>query len=1125
MRRGPSFNVVVWLALALNVQAAIMSIDFGSNFVKVGMVQKGKPFHIIVDETSKRKSPSIVAFDDGERRFGNGAKSLVIRKPKQSFERFRNLLGVNENSPAVSYFKAGGYPLELKTSKDGRGVLSVPAPIKSSDEDGKTFSIEQLVAMNLEYIKKIGEADAEEPVVDAVIAVPSYWNADQRQAMLDAGELAGLNVISLVNENTAAAVQYGIDINYKANMSEHLCIYNMGDGSTQVSVVKYSAYTKKRGSSEKVIGQLEIVASAHDMTLGGNAFDRVIASKLMDEFNELASKKGNAGYEIREHPKAVAKVRAQANKIKHVLSANQEVPIYIESLALDLDFKSHMTREQFYELAAPLLERAVVPLNDALKAADLTADDLKTTLIIGGSVRIPAVQAELKKALKSDDALGHRLDGDESVALGAAFIAANLSTAFRVRPIGLIDRAFQPIQIEIDSPERESSEENPSAAADAFHKSVKLFTPGSRLGSKKKVSFTHDRDIEIKAKYYDVAANDDNGSSGDGADDDNDDDAIALFNVTGVAKALSKVQNRTDEDPKISLSFRLTGSGTLEIVNAYASVQRTQVIVKSKKSSSTKIKKDALKDMLNQDKNFTRCESSDNSCSSCKYYATPCKTFSECTKEDKAANATGDDDDNSAKNKNSKLGFVLRLALSEGQTCQYRAAEEGGDEEDAGCYTKQDQPCYQVVEAEEEGEEENKEAAQDEQEEGSKGGDSANPDEEAASSSSSSNETSTAAVDEKDEDEAVKTKLVWTRKNLKTKYVAFGTVKRLSRKQMQEEKSMLEALSEADEEKQRIAASKNKLEGYVYSARGVLRDEVGEEVTTEEEREELLEKLEAAEDWLYEQEVEDDSVEKFEGKYKELKGLMASVEHRASEYEKRPEAIEKIKEILAESDKWVGKLKNRSWIKKDDVNGLEDKIIKLSDWTDEAEKKQAETPLTEAPYFNSSTAYSKLQNVIKAAERLLSKKKPKAPPKPLDYVRCETGVNKTACGRCTHYASGCYSFDTCKTNNTRYALYGKSKCSYSKAEKGCVYSATKDTLLAYPCYKGVPKKKNTAKAKNADKSKEANATADDPAAPNTADGDDTATDGANADEDTPPSSSSSGSSDESSAEDPEKDEL
>ncbi|GAB5359168.1 hypothetical protein AAMO2058_000521600 [Amorphochlora amoebiformis] len=978
-------------------QSAIMSVDFGSRFIKVAMVQKGKPFHIVVDETSKRKVPAIVAFDDGQRHFGNGAKALSVRKPQKSYEKIRNLLGVPNDSKFSEYYMAGGYPHVIKPSEDGRGVSSMEVDLGTEKTD---VSIEQLIAMNLEHIKKICETDAEEPVVDAVISVPNNWNADQRRAMITAGELAGLNILSLVNENTAAAIQYGIDLNYKTNTSETVAIYNMGDSLTQVSVIKYSSYSKKRGLSNKTIGQLEVLSTATTPLLGGDAFDRVITNYLVGSFNELAKSKGHKDYDIRQRGRPMAKLRAAANKAKHVLSANQEVPVYIESLDLDIDFKSHLTREQFYGMAEGLLARVYEPVEEALAEANVTASDLKHTLVIGGSVRIPAVQKKLRENL-GPDGLGFSLDGDESIALGAAFMAANLSTAFRVRPIGLVDKLLDPISIDVDSPAGEDEESEP-----VYHKSTSIFKKGQKIGGKKTVNFKHDRDFSVAVSYKDV-----------------EDGGISMYNITGVKKAISKVKNATDEKPKVQLSFKLTTSGTVEFVGAQISIQKRTLKTKPKAKATP------TDSLFNSNQTYERCETQSEDgeetlCGSCGFYAMTCDTFGECDKREKEKKDE----------KNPLGGLLLRFPLGVNDTCTYHKAD---DDKDSGCYKSYPTgPCYSAVKNE------TKEPEKDEEE--------SKPEE----------------TKEPEKPEEPEYKLIRVTRQLTSKYSEYGAIKGLSSVQKKEEMALLKKLKERDETKIRIAETKNRLESYVYAARGVLRDEVGEEVTTEEEREQLLEGLEGVEDWLYEQDDADDTVEKFQIKLRETKQIMAAVEHRAKEYEKRPIAMGKCDELMEKAEKWISKLQNRTWIKEDDIKSLQEKVNDFKSWVKEITDKQEALSLTDPPHYNASQVYTKVSVLARAAERLLSKKKPKAPPKPLHYIRCESGKNKTACGRCTHYAGGC-SFDTCKSNSTRYGLYGNSRCTYSKTEEGCTYKSSKDSVKVYPCYKGVPKKSSkTSKDQN-----------------------------------------------------------
>ena len=1037
--------------------ATIMAIDYGNRFIKVGMTQTLKRFHIVEDETSKRKSPGIVGFEDGQRRFGNEAKGLAIKKSQRTFEKFRNILGVGPDSQFLSSFAAEGYPHEFRASDDGRGMLSIDFEIGNPDINASSLSVEQLVAMQLEYIRKNSEADADEPVVDAVICIPGNWDMNRRRSMLDAAELAGINVVSLINENTAAAVQYGIDYDYKLNKTETLAIYNMGDSITQVSIVRYSAY-KRRKSDKRPTGQLEVLATAYDDTLGGQMFDRLLVKRMADEFNEIAREKGNTDADIFAMPRAMAKLRKKANKAKEILSANTQIPIYMESLALNIDYKSHLTRAALYEDAEPLLDRASAPLVEAMQRAGVSASDLKTTLLIGGSVRIPGIQQALRTALGSDDALGFNLDGDESIALGAAFMAANISTAFKVRPIGLVEKIGSPIEISIFSPAVEASGSDSGdedsndadgdktesvAAAPEYKKRSTLFTAESKYNKKKTVTFRHDRDFTVTVAYKATA------DDGRAAEDRTlEDRGIAQFNITGVARASAKhvtSDEKPDEKPKVTLSFKLTSSGLIELAKATVSVQSVQKI----KPKKPKIN-DPVDDFFgDSNKTYARCEADTakgdaeqpNRCSACTHYISGCDNVTQCEEmreQEANGNATSVD----------VYGGLMYFRLFD--NCTYSATLNT-------CVNYNDKPCYRVVEAEAQ-EAQGGEGSQD---------NATKTDDASSTNATSTNATSTNATSTNTttanataEETEPKTRLVWTRKALRAKRSEYGTRVGMSAGQTRKQRAVLKKLSEADELQKAIARSKNALESYGYSARNLLREEVGEEITTEEEREGLLESLEAVEDWLYEQDPSEDTLAKFDDKLAETRALMAAVEFRASEYEERERVANIVEEVLGENEaKWVGKLKNRSWIPARDVEELETKITALREWLSDVQAKQAESPLTEAPVYNSSTVYSKLASVQNYAKRLLTRKKPKKPKGPMTFQRCESGKKKKkkSCSKCTHYAYNCANHTKCASNATRYELYGKSKCTFSSKDSACMYSVGADSK--YPCYVGVPKKK------------------------------------------------------------------
>jgi hypoxia up-regulated 1 len=319
-------------------------------------------------------------------------------------------------------------------------------PTNGNEATPSLLTPEELVAMSFQHIKEICEVDAGMPVTDAVITVPEFWTQKERQALLDAAEIAGISVLSLVNENTAAAIQYGIDRKPVANETHRAIFYNMGSTSTKVSLAEFTSYPE-RGKKNKTVGQFEMLSVAYDETLGGQAFEVRIMDHLVTEANKMFHAKGNKQMDVRTNQRAMAKLRVAAVKAKAVLSANKDTPIFVSSLANDIDFKTMLSRDKFIELSGDLIDRAVAPLKRVLDDKNFTPADIDAILIIGGGVRIPAIQSALKEFIKRD--LGQGLDGDESMALGAVFRAANLSTQFQVRKFGMIDVTPFPVGVRL----------------------------------------------------------------------------------------------------------------------------------------------------------------------------------------------------------------------------------------------------------------------------------------------------------------------------------------------------------------------------------------------------------------------------------------------------------------------------------------------------------------------------------------------------------------------------------------------------------------------------------------------------------------------------------------------------
>ena len=232
------------------------------------------------------------------------------------------------------------YPQEF-TGVDGAGTLKVKLGTTGLGDDMNEYTVAELVAMILTRTREDAEAMAEEPIKDVVITVPPFWAQDERQALLDAAELAGMNVLGLMNENSAVAMKYAIDKNYDATKEHNVVFYDMGSTSVKTSLVSF--YTEMDKKKER--DAFKVKAVAWDEGCGGHVIDARLATKFAKEFDEK-----NGGESILDNPRAMARLRMSSKKTKETLTANKKTPVNVEALANDIDFRSHITRNDFNEM-------------------------------------------------------------------------------------------------------------------------------------------------------------------------------------------------------------------------------------------------------------------------------------------------------------------------------------------------------------------------------------------------------------------------------------------------------------------------------------------------------------------------------------------------------------------------------------------------------------------------------------------------------------------------------------------------------------------------------------------------------------------------------------------------------
>lgn len=559
------------------VEAIVAGVDFGGEFFKIALVKPGTPFEIVTNVHSKRKTETMVAFDGDERLYGADAATVAVRRPQTAYSQIRRFLGATPDHPqVVSLLQEEYFPYTLLQNVT-RGTVSL------EHENKKVFHAEELVAMVFSHARQITDAFAEAPVKDWVITVPSFFSQAQRQAMLDAAEISGVRVLSLINENTAAALQHAVHSTFTE--PRRILFYNMGSTSLQVSIAEFKSEVVPDGfKKNKTVSGFQVLANAWDENLGGAKFDLQLAEHLANEFNK---KLGN-GEDIRTIPRPLAKIRAQAKKTKIVLSANEEIPVVMQSLYKDMDFFTSMTRSKFEEINANLFARTLEPVKAALAKAGLTVSDIDDIEIVGGGVRMPKVQAQLKEFFAGKD-LGVHLNGDEAMALGSAFRAANLSNSFRVRHVGMTDVGSFPIGVRlVDLEHGNTAEKKDEKEDDTKHwvKRAALFSESSRLGLRKAVSFLHSEDVVCTFRYdkpsaLPVGVN----------------VHIGKYNITGIKAFAESVKDKNLGEPKVTLSFELDSNGIAKIAKAEATLEEEyEVEVEVKKPKKDKKKSEKKND-------------------------------------------------------------------------------------------------------------------------------------------------------------------------------------------------------------------------------------------------------------------------------------------------------------------------------------------------------------------------------------------------------------------------------------------------------------------------------------------------------------------------------------------------
>ena len=387
--------------------AKVIGIDLGTTNSCVAIMESGDPT-VLANSEGTRTTPSVVAFtDSGERLVGQIARRQAITNPENTIFAVKRLIGRRSDDPMVEK-AAKVLPYKVVRNENGDAWVEIR---------GKQYSPAEISAFILQKMKQTAEDYLGEKVTEAVITVPAYFNDSQRQATKDAGRIAGLNVLRIINEPTAASLAYGLD----KKKDEKIAVFDLGGGTFDISILELGD------------GVFEVKATNGDTFLGGEDFDQRIIDYLADEF------KKDQGIDLRRDRMALQRLKEAAEKAKCELSSSMETDINLPFITADQQGPKHLnmklTRSKLEALCADLIDRTEGPCRQALKDAGLTPGDINEVILVGGMTRMPAVQDRVKKIFGKDPHKG--VNPDEVVAVGAAIQAAVLKG--EVKDVLLLD--------------------------------------------------------------------------------------------------------------------------------------------------------------------------------------------------------------------------------------------------------------------------------------------------------------------------------------------------------------------------------------------------------------------------------------------------------------------------------------------------------------------------------------------------------------------------------------------------------------------------------------------------------------------------------------------------------------
>lgn len=496
------------LLFASTASAAVIGIDFGTLNIKAALIKSGTT-DVVLTKDSKRKEVAAVAFkpnrdeknkiitEEGtfpERAYGGDALSLQGRLPGEVFPNLKLLLGLQpgEEGDQVAQVYKQRYPaLQMESSAElGTTVFKSGAFAESV----APFTVEELVGMELANIRR--NAELTSGIVDhAVITIPIFYTADEKRALIKAAAFAGLHVDALISDGMAVGLEYAKTRTFpditnvtKGEKPEYHLVYDMGAGSATATLMRFQSRTVKDGSRRnKTVQEVAVMGAGWDRTLGGDALNTVIMEDFVEKLlsKPAVKSRGTTREEITSNGRLMGRFFKEAEKARHILSANTETSNSFEEILPDVDLRTKLTRAEFEKMTASFAERVGKPITDALAMAKLKAEDINSLIVHGGAMRTPFVQSQIE-ALVGGSKIRSSVNPDEAAVFGAAFKAATLSPAFQTKDIRDSDIAAYTTSFQYTDKGKERKQQ--------------LFTPSSPVGwgaTTKQLSFKDKDDFSF----------------------------------------------------------------------------------------------------------------------------------------------------------------------------------------------------------------------------------------------------------------------------------------------------------------------------------------------------------------------------------------------------------------------------------------------------------------------------------------------------------------------------------------------------------------------------------------------------------------------------------------------------